>query len=139
MTAVAYVESRHFVSDLIQAATDCDAEAVRVTDSAYDFGDGYAVPVAEMEHLALVVAACEVHHVDQVALECAARATRVTAKRGPFASPHEAMGVLIEELIEFCAVVLVQDGLRSKDRLIAEARDIATAALRYAAQLEAEP
>jgi NTP pyrophosphatase (non-canonical NTP hydrolase) len=71
--------------------------------------------------------------IEDLAAETIAQARRVTAKYGPMHSPHEALGVLLEEVDEFKREVFARD--HDHDRLRAELIDIACVCLRYAAQL----
>jgi len=66
------------------------------------------------------------------------RTAAVEAEHGPgFASPHELLGVLTEEVTEFVAEVYKKDHLRSPLRMADELRDIAVVCIRGIDWLEA--
>lgn len=65
------------------------------------------------------------------------RAEAVAAKHRPFASAHEAYGVIAEEVAELFDEVRKKDHLRSRLAMRNELLDIACAAIRAAAELEA--
>lgn len=73
---------------------------------------------------------------DKLAALIAVRAKAAAVRYGPFASAHEAHSVIREELEELFDEVRKKRALRSQMALRDEALDIATAALRYAAQIE---
>ncbi len=75
---------------------------------------------------------------DPLCGQLAARARRVLEKHGPLHGPHHAYGVMVEELQEFFDETRKKRELRSLLALKSECLDIATVALRYAAQLDHE-
>lgn len=93
----------------------------------------------EHETLPVVLTAGALDKTDALGLEIAARAKKARERYGAFASPHEAHSVIREELDELWDEVRKKSGLRSVLTLRNEALDVAVAALRYAAQLEAQP
>lgn len=76
--------------------------------------------------------------IDPLAQQLAGRARRVLEQHGPIAGPHHAYGLLAEELAEFFDETRKKREDRSPRALKNEALDIATIALRYAAQLDHE-
>lgn len=74
----------------------------------------------------------------KAAREIAERADMTAGTYGPFAGPHEAYGVIFEEVCEFFDEARQKNELRLKVRMRAECIDIAVAALRYAVQLDRE-
>lgn len=75
---------------------------------------------------------------DPLAAQLAGRARRILEKHGPLSGPHHAYGVIAEEVAEFFDETRKKRELRSPLALKAELLDIATVALRYAAQLDHE-
>jgi hypothetical protein len=73
-----------------------------------------------------------------LALEVRSRAAAALGKYGPFASVHEAHSVLAEELDEIRQEVYRKPGLRSKLAVRNEALDLASVALRLAAQMDVD-
>ena len=54
-----------------------------------------------------------------------------TDKFGKFLSPHEGLGVILEEFEELKAEVFKQFDVRSRDKMRKEAKHLATMALRF--------
>ena len=62
----------------------------------------------------------------------------VTEAHGPFASAHEAVSIIREELDELWDEVRKKEGMRNRITLRNEAIDVAVGALRFAAQIHGE-
>jgi len=75
---------------------------------------------------------------ESVLHEAANQLRVVTEAHGPFASAHEAVSIIREELDELWDEVRKKEGMRNRVTLRNEAIDIAVAALRFAAQVSGE-